>query len=53
MDFYSYRFVLFSKKETINYESIFEENERYKLDDFLNKLPQNLRVFQRYNIPNY
>ena len=42
-----------SKKETTNYESIFEESERYKLDDFLNKLPKNLKVFQRNNTRKY
>ncbi|WP_375559368.1 hypothetical protein ACE193_16730 [Bernardetia sp. OM2101] len=42
-----------SKKETTNYESIFKESERHKLDTFLNKLSKNLKVFQRNNTQNY
>ena len=42
-----------SNKETTTYESIFKENERHKLDTFLNKLPENLKVFRRNNVPNY
>ncbi len=42
-----------TNKEIINYESIFEEVEKNKVDIFLNKLPQNLKTFERNNIPTY
>ncbi|WP_338814204.1 hypothetical protein V9L05_02160 [Bernardetia sp. Wsw4-3y2] len=39
-----------TQKETINYESIFRATEAEKLNVFLDRLPQNLKIFSRKSL---